>query len=137
MKSKKGFYILNDSYNSNPLSLKMVLNEFKIIKKFGKNKIVVLGDMLDLGKFSINFHKNIYKYLDPYIIKKVFLYGKYMKYLYFLLKKKYNNNNLFYFNNIEKLFLKLIKYLSNKTFIMFKASRNIKLDKIVLKLLKI
>jgi len=41
--------LIDDTYNSNPLSLKAALNTLKSIKTKGR-KIVVMGDMLELGQ---------------------------------------------------------------------------------------
>ena len=48
---KKKILIIDDSYNSNPISLKNSIFEFHNFKT-KKNKILVLGDMFELGKFS-------------------------------------------------------------------------------------
>ncbi len=47
--------IIDDSYNSSPVALTEALNTLKNLK--AKRKIAVLGDMLELGKYSKNAHK--------------------------------------------------------------------------------
>ena len=54
--------IIDDSYNSNPISLKNSIFEFHNFKN-KKNKILVLGDMFELGKFSKKKHIEVGKYL--------------------------------------------------------------------------
>lgn len=52
--------ILDDTYNSNPLSVRLALEKVKKLKKENKNIkriIVVLGDMLELGAESGKLHK--------------------------------------------------------------------------------
>ncbi|MFC1528455.1 UDP-N-acetylmuramoyl-tripeptide--D-alanyl-D-alanine ligase [Candidatus Latescibacterota bacterium] len=59
---KNGIRFINDSYNANPMSMKSaadVLKTFTIPE--GGRKIAVLGDMLELGNFSIEAHFNIGK----------------------------------------------------------------------------
>ncbi|MBT4484947.1 MAG: UDP-N-acetylmuramoyl-tripeptide--D-alanyl-D-alanine ligase [Candidatus Latescibacteria bacterium] len=59
---KNGISFINDSYNANPMSMKSaaeVLNNVSIPD--GGRKIAVLGDMLELGNFSIKAHLNIGK----------------------------------------------------------------------------
>lgn len=46
---------IDDTYNSNPLSLKEALNTLRNLTTKGR-KIFVMGDMLELGKFSKQFH---------------------------------------------------------------------------------
>jgi UDP-N-acetylmuramoyl-tripeptide--D-alanyl-D-alanine ligase len=57
----KSSLILDDSYNSSPIALKEALNALRDIPKTGR-KIVILGDMLELGSYSIEEHKKAGKY---------------------------------------------------------------------------
>lgn len=50
--------IINDSYNANPSSVAESLREF-VCMKGGMRAVVILGDMLELGGFSEEAHKNI------------------------------------------------------------------------------
>lgn len=54
----KGTILIDDTYNSSPIAVEQALqalNELKYVKR----KIVVLGDMLELGKYSSDEHKRI------------------------------------------------------------------------------
>ena len=44
-----------------------------------KKKIAFLGDMLELGKKSRKFHRELSKVINKSDIDKVFVYGKYIK----------------------------------------------------------
>lgn len=50
--------IIDDSYNASPVAVASALETLKEIKAYGK-KIAVLGDMLELGKYSTEEHKKI------------------------------------------------------------------------------
>jgi UDP-N-acetylmuramoyl-tripeptide--D-alanyl-D-alanine ligase len=50
-----GFSVINDSYNSNPAALDCMIQLLKKITGF-KRKILVAGEMLELGEESPNFH---------------------------------------------------------------------------------
>lgn len=52
------FCILDDTYNSNPLSLKEAIESLVNYKTKGR-KILVMGDMLELGSRSIELHRQI------------------------------------------------------------------------------
>ncbi len=51
-----GVHIINDAYNSNPLSLRCAVDAFSHLKTDGK-KIVVSGDMLELGEKGPFYHR--------------------------------------------------------------------------------
>jgi UDP-N-acetylmuramoyl-tripeptide--D-alanyl-D-alanine ligase len=50
-----------DAYNANPTSMLLSLRQFR--HQEGKNKAVILGDMLELGKDSLKEHREIIKEL--------------------------------------------------------------------------
>ena len=73
---KKGIHFIDESYNSNPLSLKLALNRFNKITNSSRRKIILLGDMLELGIFSKKLHLQIAKIVNNTNINKVYVYGK-------------------------------------------------------------
>ena len=54
---QKSNTIILDAYNANPTSMNAALDNFSLMK--GDNKIVVLGDMFELGDESFNEHKAV------------------------------------------------------------------------------
>jgi len=54
-KELEGIRFIDDTYNSNPLSLKQALGVLKDFKVRGR-KIFIMGDMLELGRDSKSFH---------------------------------------------------------------------------------
>ena len=78
----KKIYFVDESYNSNPLSLKSSIENFeKLVLKKSK-KYMFLGDMLELGKHSIKQHKLISKIINKTKINKVYVIGKHIKETY-------------------------------------------------------
>ena len=75
LRYKKKFKLIDESYNSNPLSLKNAINNFNTIKKQNFKKYLLLGDMLELGKKSDDLHKNLSKVINNSDIDKVFIKG--------------------------------------------------------------
>lgn len=73
---KKRIHLIDESYNSNPLSLSFALSKFNKLQSKSKRKIVLLGDMLELGKFSKNLHLQAAKIVNNTSINKVYVYGK-------------------------------------------------------------
>ncbi len=58
IKGKKKSVLIDDSYNSSPEALKVAINTLKLIETSGR-KIAILGDMLELGNYSTEAHKEI------------------------------------------------------------------------------
>jgi UDP-N-acetylmuramoyl-tripeptide--D-alanyl-D-alanine ligase len=54
----KGSILIDDTYNSSPDAVNEALNALSNIQVSGK-KIVVLGDMMELGKYSAEEHRKV------------------------------------------------------------------------------
>jgi UDP-N-acetylmuramoyl-tripeptide--D-alanyl-D-alanine ligase len=65
--------VICDSYNANPRSMTNALESFAELK--AEKKLIILGDMLELGEKSGDEHLNILNYLKGCGIKDVFLVG--------------------------------------------------------------
>ncbi|MCX6344513.1 MAG: UDP-N-acetylmuramoyl-tripeptide--D-alanyl-D-alanine ligase [Armatimonadetes bacterium] len=55
--SKRGFVVIDDTYNASPASMQSALKTLKMME--GGRKIAVLGDMLELGDHATEAHLNI------------------------------------------------------------------------------
>ena len=62
IQGKNGSVLIDDTYNANPESTKYAL---KVLNDYpGNRKIAILGDMLELGKYSVRDHRNIGRYVN-------------------------------------------------------------------------
>ena len=130
---KNKIYI-NDAYNASPLSMKKSLETFSKIFN-NMEKIVVLGDMLELGEKEIEYHENLLNDIQKAQINKVYLFGNRMKALYKkLLEKKeidgIKQKEIIYFENKQDIINKIDETDIEKA-ILVKASRGIKLEEII------
>ena len=112
---------VDESYNSNPLSLKTALINFANINSKNSNKHVLLGDMLELGKSSLNHHLSMTKIINQLKIDKVHVYGKDINKTYQGLK---NNKKGVVLNNILQIDYLINKILNNKDYLMVKGSNS-------------
>lgn len=72
--------ILDDTHNANPVSVKAALN---VLKNFeSKRKIVIIGDMLELGSRELPAHKEVAKELDELNPDLVITVGKLGRIIY-------------------------------------------------------
>ena len=119
----KGFKLINDSYNSNPESVKAALNTFLSYTK--GNKSVVLGDMGELGLNEEEYHKNIGLFLDNYSCDYVLTFGELAKYI------TPTKNKHIHFEDKKELSNFIIKNLPANSNILLKASRFMKFEEII------
>ena len=120
--------LIDESYNSNPLSLKSSLANFDKININKKRKHIILGDMLELGKFSKKLHIKIAKYINKSDINKIYVYGNYTKHTFNKLKPQMRGKIL---NNKLEILNLIKKQLPNNSFLMIKGSNSTGLNKII------
>ena len=124
----KNIIIIDESYNSNPHSLKFSVEKFDKNYKEKNKKFLLLGDMLELGHYSKRLHQNAARFLNKSKVNKVYIYGELIKHTFNKLKPQIRGKILK--SNIEVL--KLIKKdLPNKSYLMIKGSNSSGLNKIV------
>ena len=124
--------IIDDSYNSNPLSLKAAL-EFLAGLGEKKEKIAILGDMLELGKRSQALHYECGRYAAGLKIGKFLCYGDEMRAFLEGFKSVVPEGMVYWFQDRNELFgflLDLIKR-DSELILLFKASHAMRADLIL------
>ena len=122
----KTILLTDESYNSNPLSLKFAIENFSKIKN--RNKYLLLGDMLELGKFSKILHKSISKIINKTTIKKVYVIGDHIKETFHGVNRKKRGQIL---RNKDEIYELIKNNLNNNDHLMIKASNSTGLNSIV------
>lgn len=117
-KTKHNILIL-DAYNANPTSVESALDSFDMMKH--ENKFFILGDMLELGKDSDDFHKKVIEHTQNLNLQGVFV-GSIFK------KLSHSYTEIMAFENAEKAkdFLSVGQPKNN--LILLKGSRGIGLE---------
>ncbi len=118
---KKRFKLIDESYNANPLSVKNALQNFAEIKKKNFKKYLLLGDMLELGKNSEIYHKDLSKLINSSDIDKVFIKGEKTLFTYKNIKKNKRGNIIQCDQDVD-LILKNI--ITNNDYLMIKGSNS-------------
>ncbi|KKQ18860.1 MAG: UDP-N-acetylmuramoyl-tripeptide-D-alanyl-D-alanine ligase [Berkelbacteria bacterium GW2011_GWA1_36_9] len=122
LKGKNNTLLIDDSYNANPLSMKVALDVLKFLPQpsQGARKIAVLGDMLEIGQISAEAHRLIGQSAKE-IADLVISVGKEAR--------KYNGQ--VHFETAQEAGDFLLANLQKNDIILVKASRAIGLDKVV------
>lgn len=114
--------VISDCYNA---SYESFINVLDIIKREKKHKILILGDILELGKYSKKIHKKIGKKIKKIKNCKLILVGENTKYI-----RKYNKARTIWCNNNDEI----KEYLSNldikNKVVLIKGSHGMHLDEI-------
>lgn len=126
----RDFSLIDDSYNSNPLSLESAI---KVVSRYDAGrKILVCGDMLELGKIGRKFHYELGRKLGGYGIDIIITVGKLSK---FIAKgardAKIDDKMIFEFNSIDHAINKLIGLIRSRDLILIKGSRLLRMERIV------
>ena len=125
--SLNGSIMIDDTYNSNPASLKNALDS---LDKLDKKKICVLGEMKELGLDSKLIHKEMYEYASKRV-DKVLCIGKSWSECDFD-----TNKELEIFYDQDLLYDYLVSIIDDKTVLLVKGSRSTRMDIIADKLKK-
>lgn len=140
----KNTWILDDSYNSNPAALRMALNIFQeiasVVKQKNvynlKRKVVALGEMRELGKYSDKAHQQI----APLIIDKADIFiaiGNKMKItVEECLKLGFPKDKIFWFENSLEAGKKAKELIQAGDLWLVKGSRGVHLEQVTLAIMK-
>ena len=119
-----GLKIINDSYNSNPESLKAAISTF--LSTQNPPRWLVLGDMKELGKKERAYHKEIGEFLNNFKDVKLITVGKLAK---FIARTTIHEHFCFLDNSEAAKFIK--ENAEAGSAILFKASRSMKFEEII------
>lgn len=113
--------LICDSYNANPGSMSLTLESFASVKDV--KKMVILGDMLELGEKSEEEHLKLINELQSYNFNKVFLVGT-------VFQKVSSKSGFRSFYNVNELRDFLASKPVKGSTILIKGSRGIALEKV-------
>jgi UDP-N-acetylmuramoyl-tripeptide--D-alanyl-D-alanine ligase len=119
---KESFEIILDAYNANPSSMAVAITNF--LQLDNQNKVMILGDMFELGSESQQEHKAIVDSLENQDKSVCYLIGK------SFYENRVSNENLHFFETFEDF----SAYLNNNKFqekstILIKGSRGMALER--------
>ena len=119
-----GLTFINDSYNANPESMVAVLKTFLSVYK--PPLALVLGDMGELGKDEIAYHKKIGEFLSSYNGVTLLTVGELAKFISRACSLKSEH-----FNSKKECAEYIKNNLEKGTTVLLKASRMMKFEEII------
>ena len=103
-----------------------MMRAIDVLAEYKSNKILVIGDMAELGNFAIKHHKDLAKYILEKKIDVVFGVGKMTKLTIDIL----GDIGRWYASNSD-LTIDLEKLLKKECIVLIKGSRFMKMEQIV------
>ncbi|MFU0790857.1 MAG: UDP-N-acetylmuramoyl-tripeptide--D-alanyl-D- alanine ligase [Virgibacillus proomii] len=129
---KNGVTIINDAYNASATSMKAAIQVVKQMEGFSE-RVLVLGDILELGAYSEAMHRSIVEVIDK-PITKVCTFGKAAKYITEAMNEQNNQIPAEHYSTKQALLKALQPHLHEKAIILFKASRGLKFEVLITEL---
>ncbi|MBV1924591.1 MAG: UDP-N-acetylmuramoyl-tripeptide--D-alanyl-D-alanine ligase [Flavobacteriaceae bacterium] len=120
---KESNKIILDAYNANPSSMMAALENF--IQYDGKNKLLFLGDMFELGSDSEKEHQHIVSFIEKNVEGVAYLIGENFY------NTKTNASNIHKIEHFEALNSLLENQIFEEQYILIKASRGMALERIL------
>jgi len=125
----KGTFILDDSYNASPVAMRAALETLNELK--AKRKVAVLGDMLEIGKYSLEVHEEIGKAAAKFVDLLITV-GPRAKFIAeAAVKAGMVRENIFSFLIADEAKREVQSKIKKGDLILVKASHSMRLDEVV------
>jgi UDP-N-acetylmuramoyl-tripeptide--D-alanyl-D-alanine ligase len=125
--------ILNDSYNSNPLSMKTAVEAMK--SRPARARWIVSGDMLELGKESARFHRMVGEMIASAGIEGLLTFGEFSRHtLSAALGAGMDEEHLWHCATHDEIVGILKEVVQDGDLVLVKGSRSMRMEKVVEKL---
>ncbi|WP_201510140.1 Mur ligase family protein [Psychrobacter alimentarius] len=123
--------LYDDAYNANPLSMQSALETFEQLAVPAHQKILILGDMLELGNDSRKYHLTLAPIIEAMNFRVLLLVGKHMKVLADQLKL--SNIHAYYAEDTQTLATQIPSFIKKNDHVFIKASNGMGLNKLFLR----
>jgi UDP-N-acetylmuramoyl-tripeptide--D-alanyl-D-alanine ligase len=134
LSAKNGAILIDDSYNANLKSVKAIID--MLAEQNGK-KMLIFGDMLEIGAQSPEFHRQIGEYAKQQKIDYFFGFGTEAAYAVKEFDQKGFCKSAQHFTDYEKLVAAVTPFLNDNVMVVVKGSNGMKMDRIVVALTKV
>ncbi len=129
----RGITLVQDYYNANPTAMKEALSSVECISG-GRFKVAVLGDMLELGDQTMDYHREVGRFAAQLSFNMIIGFGKYGIIIGQGAEKEgMKKENIYHFHgeDKEKLATHLEDTVPDNSIVLLKGSRNMQMEEIV------
>jgi UDP-N-acetylmuramyl pentapeptide synthase len=127
--------IIDDTYNSSPVACEHAIQTLHELRTSGR-KIAVLGDMLELGQFSVREHERIGEFLASKVDVLVTVGVRARKFAEGALAYGLDEKSIFQYDDAESAIRASESFVQKGDIVLVKASQGIRAEKIVKALMK-
>lgn len=129
VEGRNGATLINDAYNASPTSMKAAIDVVREMDGY-ERKIVVLGDIFELGSHTKELHASIAPHIkEP--IDALFTYGEMSELISTEVNQRAPHIAVAHYIDRNELVQALEPYLEAGTVLLFKASRGMKLEQVI------
>lgn len=122
--------IINDAYNASPTSMRAAIHSLEELDGY-QRRIMILGDMLELGDEEVAYHREVGRALNPEKIQYVWTYGQLGKHIAEGALERYESENVRSYEEKEELIEAIQQFVQSKDVVLVKASRGMRLEDVV------
>lgn len=124
----KQITLYNEAYNANPLSMQAALRGFSEVNVPAQNKLLILGDMLELGDNSQQYHLDLAQDIKDIDFREIVLVGELVSELEEELKRL--GKVVHHFKDTGSLTEQLSNIINDDDSVLIKASNGVGLGKL-------
>jgi UDP-N-acetylmuramoyl-tripeptide--D-alanyl-D-alanine ligase len=124
-----GVRIMNDAYNANPGSCRAAIDTLAEVSARGR-KIAVLGDMLELGPYTVAEHRRLADHVVAAGLDALFLFGNRSKDTW-QRAAELGMKSVFHFEDKSELARTLVSFLQQDDVVLVKGSRGMQMEDVI------
>ena len=126
LQGENGALVINDSYNANPDSVRSAID---VLAKQPGKRVLVLGDMGELGAEAAQMHAEVGTYAQHAGLDALFAVGELTSHTVMQM-----GINAWHFENVDDLAEELVKLMAPNVTVLVKGSRFMKMERVVEKI---
>lgn len=130
LKGMQDSLIIDDTYNSSPIACEVALKTLGEIKSTGR-KIAILGDMLELGRHTVEAHKSIGKIAKENVDVLVVVGPRAKVIKEGALEAGMNEKKIFEFSNAYEAGDFIKTFLQKNDIVLVKGSQGVRMERVV------